>query len=511
MRGRLIYLWLIAIVLTPFTSYPYTKGDGRSLLTGWYEWDPYQYIVEGEDGILKLSGLDIELLKAISSEARADVVYEPIDWDQHRRELKEGKRDIAVGMTKSPDLDPFVYYSDPYRYESTSFFFPRNARRKLKFSSVKDFIKEVKEKDFRLGVVKGFVFADPDLNAFVRDPENKRHVIFAANEKENMKRLLTEEIDGFLAERLSGATTIWRGGHTNKMGERSLGDKVPIHIAFSRSTLTPDFVNSFNQSLETLKKNGKYDDLFAQYLHPLLLLQTLDSDWFFTMELIGTIAFAISGLILAYRDRATLFGALVYAMLPSTGGGLLRDIIVGRDPVGLMLSPVYLFTVMGTVFIGYLILRWYGTTRASQQKKFQRLFSHLLVICDAMGLSTFIVIGVMVAMLMKISPLWVWGPFLAFLTGAGGGILRDIVRKGTTIASLHGDIYPEVAILWGEILSIFLIYDAYRIDANTIFYAVLVTVIGSFITRLCVYYYKLPNIKFGVSSFRGLSKKETES
>ena len=66
----------------------------------------------------------------------------------------------------------------------------------------------------------------------------------------------------------------------------------------------------------------------------------------------GTVAFALSGVVLVYGGQYTLFGALVLAALPAVGGGIVRDLLLQRDPLGVVRSPEALLSVFGTVLAG---------------------------------------------------------------------------------------------------------------------------------------------------------------
>jgi polar amino acid transport system substrate-binding protein len=96
----------------------------------------------------------------------------------------------------------------------------------------------------------------------------------------------------------------------------------------------------------------------------------------------------------------------------------------------------------------------------------------------------------------KVTPLWLWGAFFAFLTGAGGGILRDLISGSKDVVSLRGGIYPEIAIFWGFSLSLFLMWQTNDINPEAIKYGVMLHVAGAFLTRLIVYFFKIPNIYF---------------
>ena len=85
----------------------------------------------------------------------------------------------------------------------------------------------------------------------------------------------------------------------------------------------------------------------------MLLLQTIDSQWFYLIGVIGTLAFAISGIAIAAKDNATLFGTFLFAMLPSAGGGIMRDILINRDEVGIFLTPSYMYYIIIVVLVGF--------------------------------------------------------------------------------------------------------------------------------------------------------------
>jgi polar amino acid transport system substrate-binding protein len=226
-----------------------------------------------------------------------------------------------------------------------------------------------------------------------------------------------------------------------------------------------------------------------------LIMQTVDRPWFLIIDILGTIAFAISGLVVAYRVRASILGALVFASLPAIGGGIIRDIIVDRRPIGVLTTPIYILTIIGTVFVGYLLLK----AVSAYERKIVRLnpqvdargVIHLLEFFDAIGLACFTVIGVVVSLTARCEPLWLWAPILAFITSTGGGILRDLVSSSKSISSLMGELYGEIALFWGLMVALFMIWKEEDIQPNQIFYAVIAVIIGALITRLIAYYYKL--------------------
>ncbi|USN50378.1 MAG: transporter substrate-binding domain-containing protein [Myxococcales bacterium] len=472
--------------------------EKNKYIAGWYQLDPYQYVKNEENQRPTLTGLDVELVREIFKILNKEVVYNEVSWRQHQLDLKSGKRDLAAGATFTQERSEYVYFSKPYRFEENSLFVRRGEEGVLQFEGVSELLRDIKLKSFRLGVVDGFIYADPRINEWVSDPDNQALINPSADDYGSLKKLLNGEIDGFLADRLVGATAIWRQGLGKQVNEVVLGLKTPIHLMFSKKTVSPAMVEKFNQAIDMLHESKAYNKIVSWYLHPILLLQTVDALWFRIVEFIGTIAFAISGLVIAYRDRATLFGTFVLALLPSMGGGIVRDVIFDRFPIGAIEYPSYLYAVMLTVLIGFFVIRVserYGVK--PQFLEYHRNWQSLLLgISDTLGLSAFTVSGIVVSVMVRVEPLWLWGPVFALVTGVGGGILRDLLSKQREIMSLKGILMPEIVVVWGFFLSLFLIYQSQNVETRLIKWAVIITVAGVFLTRVVVQIFKVPNLYF---------------
>jgi polar amino acid transport system substrate-binding protein len=479
--------------------------EKNELLGGWYTLDPYQY-QKDVTGIKVLTGLDVELMKAISKETDGKVKYEYALWEDLLNDIENGKKDFATGALFSEERAKSFYYSLPFRYEEDSLFVEKSKLKDLNEQSLKELLECCARKKFKLGVVKGFIYADPLINQYINDPQNQDNIVRVNNDYENLELLLNKEIDGFLADRIVGATIIWRMGVEKEVSEKRLHVIKPIHIIFSKKTVSPDVVQKYNSAIQNIKNTERYQKIVSWYLYPVLLLQIEDAGWFKFTEVIGIVAFAISGLIIAFKERATLFGALILAILPSLGGGLMRDVIFGRTPVGALQSPMYLLSVLLTVIVGFIVIKLLTFLRRQYEVPgeiedfIRKQANHVLIITDAIGLAMFTVTGVIISLLMKADPLWLWGPFFAFLTGAGGGILRDMLSKTRYIAALEGELYGEIAIIWGLFLSMFVMISSKNIEPEYIQYAVVITILGVFFSRMVVHFMRIPNARFGRES-----------
>jgi polar amino acid transport system substrate-binding protein len=489
---------LAAILFFPAIADP---QDSRKILkSGWYPWDPYQYVLSKND-VKRLTGLDVQLVRAVFAEMGYEVTFDEVGWKQHQADVRSGMRDIAAGAFKNAERAEYAYFSAPYRKETDVLYVRKGESARHSFKDGRELTRRLHEHSLRLGVINGFYYG-PEIMRFVNDPANRDRIVTVSDDVANFENLLRHRIDGFIVDRLVGATLAWRHGWQLAVEEIEPPVYVEnIHVLFSKKTTTSELVDGFNQSLDQLKRNGQYARIVREYLFPVLLEATVAQRWFLTIDIIGTVAFAISGILLARQGQYSLFGAFVLAALPAVGGGILRDLLVNRETVGVLASPAYLAAVIVTVLTGYigfqladrsgLVARWFcHRAGGADERLIQKInLNSAVAFFDALGLAAFTVIGVVVAVESKSNPLWLWGPLLAALTGAGGGIARDVIRADANNPFLKGTFYAEISLIWGLLLSLFLMWYANLLDYKPaeISLAVVITLIGALLTRMAVF------------------------
>ena len=135
--------------------------------------------------------------------------------------------------------------------------------------------------------------------------------------------------------------------------------------------------------------------------------------FYFALEATGAIAGAISGIRLASAKHFDWFGAYVVGLATALGGGTMRDILLGI-PVFWMRDPTYLIVTLVALVAVLIFGRWL----ISQDTTW--------FIFDTIGLGVFTVIGYEKAVCMYGFPWWT-GIVMGIVTGAGGGIMRDIL------------------------------------------------------------------------------------
>ncbi len=134
------------------------------------------------------------------------------------------------------------------------------------------------------------------------------------------------------------------------------------------------------------------------------------------MELIGTVAFAVSGALVAIDKKLDYYGIAFLATITAVGGGIIRDIIINLPlPVALS-NPVFIIICIATTAVVIVFYKWVTKLNG------------LVILFDAVGLAAFTAIGAKAALSND-----VYTPFvvitLALLTGTGGGALRDLFAR----------------------------------------------------------------------------------
>ncbi|MFV5696097.1 trimeric intracellular cation channel family protein [Flavobacterium sp. LB3P122] len=155
---------------------------------------------------------------------------------------------------------------------------------------------------------------------------------------------------------------------------------------------------------------------------------------FHLLDIIGTMAFAMSGALTAMNKKLDPFGVFIIAFVTAVGGGTLRDIMIGRTPVGWMLDLKYVYVIiMG--FVLAIIFR----------KKFDRLRTSLFLF-DTIGLGVFTLIGLEKGINIGLHPVICIA--LGTMTACFGGVIRDILCTEIPVI-FRKEIYATICILGG--------------------------------------------------------------
>ncbi len=144
-------------------------------------------------------------------------------------------------------------------------------------------------------------------------------------------------------------------------------------------------------------------------------------------ELIGSLAFAVSGALAAIDRKLDAFGVLFIGCVTATGGGIIRDMMLGITPPAVF-SHLY---ILGCAMAAALVVFVIAYINRSHYHTLHDRLEAVNNIFDAVGLASFSVMGTETAISHGVGDNIVLTIFIGMLTGVGGGILRDVMTDST--------------------------------------------------------------------------------
>lgn len=145
----------------------------------------------------------------------------------------------------------------------------------------------------------------------------------------------------------------------------------------------------------------------------------------FILEIIGTVAFAWSGAITGIKKEMDIFGVAILGTVTAVGGGIIRDLILGKTPPTTFLHPVYALVAIAVSLVTFIP---FVRREFLKHKKANEIF---MLIMDSLGLGIFTVVGIGVAHEQTSSINIMLFTFVGVITGVGGGMLRDMMAGQT--------------------------------------------------------------------------------
>lgn len=158
------------------------------------------------------------------------------------------------------------------------------------------------------------------------------------------------------------------------------------------------------------------------------------------LSIIGTIAFAVSGAIVAMEEEYDLFGVYLLGIVTAFGGGAVRNLLLGL-PVSTLWSQEVMFQIAIAAITIFFLIPHHLVKQWNRWGNFT----------DAIGLSAFAIQGAMHAVHLELG----MGAIIiaAILTGSGGGMIRDVLA-GRRPTVLRDEIYAMWAALAGFLVAI---------------------------------------------------------
>jgi len=157
-------------------------------------------------------------------------------------------------------------------------------------------------------------------------------------------------------------------------------------------------------------------------------------DLVYIFEIIGTFVFAVSGVSTAASKRFDIVGVSIIAFVTAIGGGTLRDVMIGVQPVSWMLDQNYIYTIIGAIGLSFFFLPYLLKLRKT------------LFLFDTIGLGLFTILGLETALAAGLTP--VVAIMMGTVSAVFGGVLRDILSNAIPLI-FGGRLYASICVIGG--------------------------------------------------------------
>ncbi len=155
-------------------------------------------------------------------------------------------------------------------------------------------------------------------------------------------------------------------------------------------------------------------------------------DWIYALDLIGTMVFAISGVLTAIHNKFDIVGSLIIGLVTAVGGGTLRDILIGETPVGWMKDTNYLLVILIALILAYAF-----RPHITRFRKGMFLF-------DTIGIGLFTILGLQKTLGVGLSP--VIAIMMGTVSAVFGGVIRDVLT-GVVPLIFRAEIYATACLI----------------------------------------------------------------
>ena len=197
---------------------------------------------------------------------------------------------------------------------------------------------------------------------------------------------------------------------------------------------------------------------------------------FMSLDIIGTVAFAVSGTLTAMEKRMDVFGISIVAICTALGGGTLRDMLIGNTPVAWLLNLQNFYVALATIVLTIIFRIQLNKLRRS------------LLLFDTIGMGIFTLIGIQSGISIGLHPLVCM--LLGTITASFGGVIRDILCNEIPLI-FDREIYATACLVGG---AFYFLLAQYQFSVDILSFATIAVIIA--VRLMAVYFqWSLPRVR----------------
>lgn len=224
----------------------------------WYDDAPYSF--RAPDGTVK--GFDADLAREVLRRTGCQAVFVEMPWARALVELESGRLDILPGSFRNRQRDAYAYFSVPALQSPNVLYLGPQARASYRIARLDDMVGT----GFRLGVQIGVSYGDK-FDTLAGDPRFKANQVQVTLRRNAWKMMELGRIDGMIADEASAAVELRQMGLDDKLKPSQVVVSTnTAMVAFSKRSISPQFVASFNKALQSMIADGEYRKIRQRYL-----------------------------------------------------------------------------------------------------------------------------------------------------------------------------------------------------------------------------------------------------
>jgi len=221
---------------------------------GWADWAPLQYI----DASGELTGVQIDLVKAVSKAVGCDIEYIKLSWAQILKGLKSGDIDFTANATENDIRKTFAYFSIPYRRDIFSFWVRDEERVRFDHQTVEEIMKS----GMKLGLISDQLYS-PEIELWRKDPVFSKNITYTEEIDDLILLLEERKVESIVEDAYIIAFRKRLGGFSRNISHLSIQTfGYPVAFMFSKKTTSKELAEKYNQKMRELKNTSTFQSIW---------------------------------------------------------------------------------------------------------------------------------------------------------------------------------------------------------------------------------------------------------
>jgi polar amino acid transport system substrate-binding protein len=225
----------------------------------WYDDAPYSYRAPSGE----VAGFDADLMRAVLKRTGCTAVFVNMPWARALIELEAGRLDILSGTFRNPERELYAYFSIPALQSRNVLYWGPAARTRYQLGKLDELVGT----RFQLGVQIGVSYGD-NFEALKANPRFRNNLVPVTLRRNAWRMMELGRIDGMIVDEASAEVELHQLGLDGVLKPSGIiASSNTSMVAFSKRSISPQFVESFNKALQTMIDNGEYRRIRERYLH----------------------------------------------------------------------------------------------------------------------------------------------------------------------------------------------------------------------------------------------------